>query len=223
MTNESFLALMCAAVIGLFFGFVLTFSGYRFFLILLPIWGFFFGFGLGAQTIQAIFGTAFLSDVTSWVVGFVVGVVFAVLSYLFWVFAVALIGGSLGYALGAGIVLAIFPSLDITAWLVGIVLGVIFAIGTVVLNLQKWIIIIATAVLGAGVIIGTFLFIFGGLPSAQVVQNPVRAVLQSSPLLMITTLVVAVLGIVSQFQTTRNWEVQKYNRWEEMNAPASPS
>lgn len=220
MANESFFALMCAAVIGLFFGFVLAFSGYRFFLILLPIWGFFFGFGLGAQTIQAIFGTAFLSEVTSWVVGFVVAVIFAVLSYMFWIFAVALIGGSLGYALGAGVMLAIFPQMDILAWLVGIVGGVVFAFGTLALNLQKWIVLIATAVLGAGVIVGTFLFMFGGLPSSQLVANPVRAVLSTSPFWAIIFLVTAVLGAAAQYQTTRNWTVAKYNRWETMSEPA---
>ncbi|MBV9323828.1 MAG: hypothetical protein JO352_08595, partial [Chloroflexi bacterium] len=40
-------------------------GGYRFFIFLLPIWGFFFGFGLGAQAVQALFGDAFLSTVTS--------------------------------------------------------------------------------------------------------------------------------------------------------------
>jgi len=40
--------LLCATMIGLLFGAVICFGGYRFFLILLPFWGFFFGFGLGA-------------------------------------------------------------------------------------------------------------------------------------------------------------------------------
>src|SRR5262249_28450475 len=72
MTTDSFFALMCMSLFAFLFGAILAFSGYRFFLFLLPVWGFFFGFGLGAQTIQAIFGTGFLSDVTSWVVGFFV-------------------------------------------------------------------------------------------------------------------------------------------------------
>lgn len=220
MANESFFALMCASVIGLFFGFVLAFSGYRFFLFLLPVWGFFFGFGLGAQTIQAIFGTGFLSDVTSWVVGFIVALVFAVLSYLFYIFAVALIGGSLGYAIGTGIMLAIFPQMDILAWIVGIVVGVVFAIGVLALNIQKWVVLIATAALGAAVIVGTFLFMFGGLPSSQLVANPVRVVLQTSPFWAIIFLVIAVLGAVAQYQTTRNWNLATYNRWETMNEPA---
>src|SRR3954470_4298478 len=103
MATDSFLSLACTGMIGLLFGAVLAFSGYRFFIFLLPFWGFFWGFGLGAQSIQAIFGTAFLADVTSWVVGFFLGVLFALLSYLFFAAAVAILAGSLGYVLGIGI------------------------------------------------------------------------------------------------------------------------
>jgi len=48
--------LFCATMIALLMGLVICFGGYRLFLVLLPIWGFFFGFALGAQTIQALFG-----------------------------------------------------------------------------------------------------------------------------------------------------------------------
>lgn len=215
MTNDSFFVLMCMSMFALLFGFILAFSGYRFFLFLLPIWGFFFGFGLGAQTIQAIFGTSFLGDITSWVVGFFVALLFAALSYLFYFFAVAMIAGSLGYAIGAGVMLAIMPSLTFTAWLVGIVVGVIFAFVVLTLNLQKIVIIVATALHGATVIVGTFLFMVGGLPSAELVANPVRAAIQGSPFWIIVYVVIAILGISSQFATTPQWEAGTYNRWNE--------
>lgn len=215
MTNDSFFALMCLSLFALLYGSILAFSGYRFFLILLPIWGFFFGFGLGAQTVQAIFGTGFLSDVTSWVIGFVVALIFAALSYLFYFFAVALLAGSLGYSIGAGIMLAIFPSLDFTAWIVGMIVGVIFAVLVTVLNVQKWIIIIATSLMGAGVIIGTFLFMLGKLPSKDVVANPVHAVLSDSPLWLILFIVIAILGFGAQYLLSRSWKIEEYNRLEE--------
>ena len=96
--------LFCATMIALILGLIITFGGYRLFLALLPIWGFFFGFALGAQSLQALFGMGFLSSVTSWVVGFFVGAIFALLSYLFYAVGVALVAGGLGYALGAGFV-----------------------------------------------------------------------------------------------------------------------
>ena len=92
MTSDSFFALAIGGMLALFFGSVLLFGGYRFFMFLLPIFGFFFGFGLGAQTVQALFGGGFLSTVTSWIVGFGMALIFALLSYMFYFVAVGLIG-----------------------------------------------------------------------------------------------------------------------------------
>ena len=216
MTNDSFFALMCISMFTLLFGSILAFGGYRFFLFLLPIWGFVFGFGFGAQTVQAIFGTGFLSDVTSWVVGFFVALIFAALSYLFYYFAVAMISVSLGYALGTGLMLAILPNLTWVAWLVGVVVGIIFALAVLTLNVQKLVIIIATALQGAGVIVGTFLLMLGRLPSADVVANPVRTALQDSPFWVFIFVVVALLGVTAQLATTRQWQIESYNRWDEL-------
>src|SRR3954447_3577196 len=142
MATDSFLSLACTGMIGLLFGAVLAFSGYRFFIFLLPIWGFFWGFGLGAQSIQAIFGNGFLSDISSWVVGFFVGLLFAVLSYFFFAAAVAILAGSMGYALGVGIMVGIFGgNLDILTWIVGIVVAMLFVVGVFALDLYKWAII----------------------------------------------------------------------------------
>lgn len=219
MTSDAFFALMCMSMFGLLFGFVLAFSGYRFFLFLLPIWGFFFGFGFGAQTIQFIFGTGFLSDVTSWVVGFFVALIFAVLSYLFYIFAVAMIAGSLGYGVGAAIILAIMPNFGFLAWVVGVVIGVLFAIAVITLNIQKYVIIFATGIQGAAIIVGVFIFMLGGIPSSEIFENPVQTAFQNSPWWTIIFLVVTALGIVAQIQTTQRWEVETYNRWDEMSPP----
>ena len=99
--------LFCATLIALLFGAFVCFAGYRFFIILLPIWGFFFGFGLGAQAVQALLGDAFFGTVTSWAVGFIVALIFAVFSYLFYFFGVAILAGSLGYGLGVALMGAI--------------------------------------------------------------------------------------------------------------------
>jgi hypothetical protein len=222
MTNDSFFATMISSLIAMFFGFVVAFGGYRFFLILLPIWGFFFGFGFGAHSLQALLGDGFLVTITSWVIGLFFGVIFAVLSYLFYLFGVALLAGSLGYALGVGVMLAIGLDYGFLPWLIGVVVGAVFVVGAFALNLQKWIIIVATSLLGAGIILGTFLYMFGGLPSAQLVQNPVRHVLQTSPLWLLVFLVIAVLGGIAQYQTTRRFEAETYDRFADMtNAPTT--
>jgi uncharacterized protein DUF4203 len=215
MTSDSFFALAIGGMIALLFGSLLLLSGYRFFLFLLPIFGFFFGFGLGAETVQALFGDGFLSTITSWIVGFGMALLFAVLSYLFYIAAVAILGGALGYALAIGLLQAIGLNFGFLVWMVGIIAAIIFGAGVVLLNVQKWVIIAATAILGSAVIVGTFLLLFGG-PTAQVMENPVRLALQSSPLWTITFLVLAAIGVVGQYQSTRQFEVGIYNRSAEL-------
>ena len=120
MEGGSVLGTLLAGGILLFLGSLITFAGYRLFLILLPIYGFFFGLSFGAHSVQALFGDGFLSTTTSWVVGFFAGLLFALLSYLFWVFAVALLAGSLGYALVAGFFSLFGADLDVLVWIVGV-------------------------------------------------------------------------------------------------------
>lgn len=213
MTTDSFLALACASLIAFLFGLVLCFGGYRFFLILLPIFGFFFGLVFGAQTIQALFGTGFFAEVTSWVVGFIVGAVFAVLSYFFYLVAVALIAGALGYTVAVGLLLAIGMNMNALVWIIGVVAAIALAIVTIRFNLQKWVIIIATSILGAGVILGAFIILFA--PHATLLENPVKVALSQSPLLLITALAVAVFGVVVQVRANRNFTLDNYNRWTE--------
>ena len=64
-------------------------------------------------------------------------------------------------------------------------------------------------------IVGTFLTMFGSLPPQVLVANPVRFVLQTSPFWMIVFLVIAVLGVVVQYQTSRSLEIDSYNRMVE--------
>jgi hypothetical protein len=194
-------------LIALFLGMAICFNGYRWFLILLPILGFVFGFGIGAQTVTAIFGVGFLSTVTSWVVGFIVALIFAVLSYLFYFIGVALIGGYLGYALGVGFMGLIGLNFGLITWLVGIILGVIFGIATLALNIQKYVIIAFTALAGAGVIVGSFLFVFGVIQPADIALNAVGKAIQDSVFWLIIFLLLAILGVASQLYTSRNFEL----------------
>jgi len=214
MIGESFITMACAGLIALIFGTVLTFSGYRLFIILLPIWGFFFGLALGAQTVQVLFGDAFLATVTSWIVGFIVALVFAVLAYLFYFLAVAIISGALGYGIVVGLLTWIGLEFNWLVWIIGLVVGIAFAIIVLVFNIQKWVIIAATSILGAGVIIATFILLFN--PSEEVLANPIQAAWNTSPLLTILFLVLAVLGVIGQIRSNRNYTIASYNRWEEL-------
>jgi Domain of unknown function (DUF4203) len=214
MEGGSVLGTLLAGGILLFLGSLIAFAGYRLFLILLPIYGFFFGLSFGAHSVQALFGDGFLSTTTSWVVGFFAGLLFAVLSYLFWAFAVALVAGSLGYALVAGFFSLFDADLDVLVWILGVAVGVVFGIAAIALNLQKAIVIVATALLGAWTIVGTFLFLFTPATPESIAESGAKVILDDHPLWFLIFAVVAAMGMLFQFQTTRSYEIERYNRWE---------
>jgi hypothetical protein len=201
----------CATVFALLVGTAIAFGGYRWFLILLPIWGFFFGFAVGAEAMQAIFGEAFLATVTSWVVGFIVAALFAVLSYLVYGVGVALVAGSLGYGLGVGFMNLIGIDFGVLAWLVGIVAGAILLLVTFRFDLQRYVIIVTTAIGGAGIIVITLMFGYTGLTLANLVDNPIQFALNDSVLWTLFFFAVTIIGMAVQAATTRGVVIEPYD------------
>ena len=201
---------LCATLIALFLGLVLCFAGYRLFLTLLPLWGFLFGFALGAQSIQLLFGVGFLETITSWLVGFLVGAIFALLSYLFFAFAVAVIAGSLGYGLGLGFMGLVAVDWNWLVWLVGILAAIAAVAVTFVLDLKKYAIIVATAIGGAGIIVGALMFGYVGMTLDEFFDSPIRFAVQDSPLWAVVLVVLVALGIVSQVVSNQSYEIEAY-------------
>jgi hypothetical protein len=156
ITLEGLLLGALAIAIGLAF----AFWGFRVFLVLLPIWGFFAGFILGANGVEYLLGDGFLATTSGWVVGFILGLIFAVLSYLYYWVAVILLGGVLGYQLTLGV----FEWLNLNpdgwiAFISGLIVGAVFAVGFFLLHMPAVLVIVATAISGAaatvaGVIVG---------------------------------------------------------------------
>lgn len=200
--------LFCMSIIALFIGMAIAFNGYRWFLILLPIFGFFFGFGLGMDTMQALFGAGFLSSVTSWVVGFFVGLIFAVLSYLFYFVGVALVAGAFGYAIGVSLMGLFGIDPGFLTWIVGIILGIIVAVATLALNIQKWVIIALTSFGGAGVIVGTFMALFGVIKPQHFGAAAVKLAISNSFWWLVFFLVVGILGFAAQAYTNRSFALE---------------
>ena len=221
MTTDGTFAAIIAASFLLFLSAIVAFFGTRLFWIILPIWGFFFGLSIGAQGVQALFGDGFLSTAFSWIVSFFLGLLFALLSYLFWFVAVALIGGYLGYGIVVGFFGLIGVELGVFVWLLGVAVGIICAVLTIRFNVQRWVVVIGTSLLGAAGIVGTFLVLFDQLTPQQMADHPVKVVTDAGFGYAVLVIVIAALGIAFQAASTRTWEVSRYNRWTEYTTAPS--
>jgi len=200
-------------MIALLMGLAITFGGYKLFLVLLPIWGFFFGLLLGAQSMQMLFGEGFLSTVTSWVVGFFVGALFALLSYLFYVFAVAVIAGSLGYGLGVALMGLFIDDPGFFTWLVGIILAVVVILVTLRFNLAKYVIIVTTALGGAAAIAATLAVGVENVDLLSLLNNPIQTILNGSFLITLLFVLLVVGGVLVQIRANASYTLAEYNNW----------
>jgi len=204
MTFQDFLIGALVLLVGAAF----CFAGYRFFRILIAIWGFFAGFNLGAAGMVSLFGQNFLGTVSGWVLGLVVGLVLAALAYLFYYFAVVLLGASVGYSIGSGLIAAISPNLNVTASIVGIVLAVVFAFLILALNLPKLLIMVMTALGGAVAILGGLLILTGQIHttgSTALKFGVAVALVRASWFWSIVAIALAVVGFLAQWRTTQQY------------------
>ncbi len=193
-------------VLGLLLGLGFVFYGFRLFLILLPIWGFFFGFLFGAGLVTALFNDGFLATVTGWVVGFFVGLLFAVLSYLFYWFAVLFLGASVGYAVGLGLLALLGNGGDnLIGLIVGLVAAAIGAGIVMILRVPKYLIILLTAIAGSIAAIAGVALIFQQISWAELsagTTSAFQAVRDLGWLWAGGVVVLAVVGIVYQIRMT---------------------
>ncbi len=205
------LSVLFVSLFALLLGLAFCFSGYRVFLVMLPIWGFFAGFWLGAEVTTLLFGAGFLATTTGWVVGFIAGLLGAVLSYLFYFIGVAIIAAGFGWALGAGFMAALGFQSGLITGLVALVAAVVIIFLVLGLNLQKYVIITITAIGGANAIVLSALLLLGrvSLESLSSAGNSIQPILQDSWFWLLAWLVVAVAGIVVQIRTNRAYQFSR--------------
>lgn len=206
MFLETFFVAALAALIGL----AMCFAGYRFFKILIAIWGFFAGFNIGASGIAALFGTGFLATGTSWVVGFIFGVILGLLAYFFYYAAIIILGATFGWQLGAGFMEWLgFADNGFFAWVAGLLVGAVVAVLLLVFNAPKLFLIVLGALAGAAALIAGVLILFGQIPIQALGYGAVSAVLHNSWFWWLAWIVLAVIGIFVQIQLSRNYTVTR--------------
>jgi len=208
-----FFQTILVSLIAILLGLALTLGGYRFFVILLPIWAFFAGFSSTASAVTGFWGAGFLTTVLSWVLGLLVGLLFAALAYLFYYAAIVILGATVGYQLGVGFMTWIGVNLGLVSALVGVALAVIFAIGVWYLKVPKLLIIVLTSLAGAASLLAGVFLAFGKISLADLQWGAVGAVVRQSWWWTLVYLVLAGAGIAGQWvMTSSQYTLDVYSR-----------
>lgn len=187
------------------FGLLLCFGGYRFFMVMLPVWSFFAGFWLGTKGFELIFGTGFLATVTGITLGLVLGVLLAIFSWQFYELGVALLGGVVGGWFAAGLMHAFgFGAGGLTA-IVTTLAAVVAAMLTYLRDWQRFIVVILSAIFGANALVLAMLLPLGRVSIAglQNAGTAIRPILQDSWFWSLIWAGLAIAGIYIQIRNYR--------------------
>jgi len=193
--------------LGVVLGAAFCFAGFRFFMLLLPIWGLFVGFMAGAGATSVLLGEGFLASVTGIAVGVVVGIVFALLSWFYWWGAVLVVAGSLGYIVTHWLLVVIgFNPEGWLAVLISIAAGVAVAIVAFLANAPKYVAILLTAFAGAGWLAAGIALFVGVINPDDLPNGALVAVFTEGWLWIVIWAVAGAAGVVAQLQMTARME-----------------
>lgn len=209
-----FLQTIFVSLVLLALGAALCAAGFRLFVIILPVFGFFAGFIVTAQAIQQLFGGGFLATTSSWVFGFFVGLVFAVVAYLFYYGAIAILAATVGYEIGAGIIAGLGISSGFLQFIVGLAVALAFAAGVIVFNLPRLLIVVLTSLIGAGMILSGILAGLGRIPLVALQYGVVGAFIRLSWFWSLAFLAIAAVGVTLQLLLASRFEFQPYDEEE---------
>ncbi len=185
-------------LVALVAGSVFCFSGYRAFRLIIPLWGAFTGFAVGAGAISAITGDALLAKPVGWIVGLVVGVVFALLAYLYYEVAVILTMGSLGFLAGSALMTALGVGWNWLIVAVAVAVSVVFAIFALVTNFPRIVLVIVSATAGATAMVAGGMLLVGALETADLTRAYVTERIEDDWWWYLGYLALVLAGIFSQ-------------------------
>lgn len=202
------------AVVGLITiagGAIFCFAGYRLFRIIIVVWGFFIGLLIGAHAVASLVGGAFLATPLAWGAGLALGIFLAGLAYLLYSAGIAILGATVGYLVGLGLMTVLgFDAQAGLTFVAGVLVAILFGVLILLLDLAKFLIMLITAMGGASAIVLGVLLFLRLIPLNFLDTGLPGAFLQGSPLWEIVWLAVAAIGFLFQLQGTRNYQVERY-------------
>ena len=202
------LQIILFSLLAIVIGAALILYGYRIFLVLLPVFGFFAGFWVGASAMQWTLNENFLATIFSIIVGVVLGVIFAIASYVIYFAGVAVVAFAFGAMIAVGIMTFIGFEAGIVISLVALAAGVLLVIFTFQKNLQKYF-IMGIMSLGGGNLVVLGILVLIGQVSLEVLRakgDMIGPVLSAGALWVIIWLGLAIAGLIFQIRTSSDFE-----------------
>jgi hypothetical protein len=207
--------------LALIIGALFCFAGYRLFRVIMAIWGFLLGFFIGTQVIMSLLGNTTFATGLAWGTGILLGLLLALLAYALYTAAMTLLGASIGYLLGTGLMTALgIGNQSTVVIIVGLILAVLFAILILALDLARLLIVVNTARGGAAAIVIAILLLYSLIPMDVFSFDQLSTLLKNSPGWLLLWLGLSLLGGIFQLQNTRRYQLEKYVLARKVSPPS---
>lgn len=209
---------MSDIVVGIFAllaGLVFCFRGYLAMRIVIPIWGAFAGFTLGAGLVDSFTGDGFLGSVLGWIVGAVLALIFLLLAYFYYEVAVLIAMSAIGFALGSSLMVALGVTWSWLIVLVGLAVGVLLAVVAIVGDLPMVLLAVLTAFGGASVAVTGLMLLFGVLSIDDFDSASTTQTLGDDWWWYAIYAGLVVAGLIAQFASTVRMRASLREMWAE--------
>ncbi len=185
-------------VVAIAVGALFCFRGFIALRLMIPLWGTFAGFMLGAGFVANTGSGGFLRTGLAWAVGIGVGLLFGLLAYLYYEVSIVLAMASIGFALGTSLMVALGFSWSWLIILVGVAVALFLASVAIAGDLPGFVLLVLGALAGATAIVGGAMLLTGVLETAEFTRATVTQNLDDSWWWYALYLGLVLFGIVAQ-------------------------
>ena len=158
-----------AGLLAVGVGAVFCFRGYVAMRVMIAVWGALVGFGLGAGI--GADDAGILANALSWILAIVLALVFAAIAYLYYAVSIAIAMASIGFVLGASVLVAVGVTWNWLIVLAGLALGIVLAIVAIAGNLPGVLLIVLSALAGASAIVAGLMLLTGAVDTEQITRS----------------------------------------------------
>lgn len=202
-------------VVAVVVGLALALRGWIYLRVLIPIWGAFAGFFVGAGLVTAIVGDGFLATVLGWVVGFAVAILFGVLAYLYYEVSVIIAMGAIGFSLATALMVALGMTWSWLIILIGLAVAVLFAVFAIAGNMPKILLIVFSATSGATIAVAGLMLITGVMDIADLSTGATTQRIDEDWWWWLVYAGIVIVGIVTQVRVLEAVSATLREQWRE--------
>lgn len=211
--NDVVLGLLAIGV-----GAVFCFRGYFAMRIIIPIWGAFAGFALGAGLVSG--GDGFLGNVLAWVVGIALAIVFGLIAYLYYAVAVLIGMGAIGFVIGTSVMALFGVTWSWLVILVGVVTAVVLAFVAIAGDMPMVLLAFLTALAGSAVTTFGIMLLVGAVDTEDFDSKVTTETATDDWWWTAIYIALAVVGLISQFMANASREASLRAAWYGVDDPA---